>query len=84
MILVERSLINGSKEKEGSLLKSWFSLFKENVIFLLVSASPLLITELMLGGGITTKILERLYNATYNTGVNCFVFICPIYYFGAF
>lgn len=45
MILVERSLINGSKEKEGSLLKSWFSLFKENVIFLLVSASPLLITE---------------------------------------
>lgn len=58
--------------------------FKENVIFLLVSASPLLITELMLGGGITTKILERLYNATYNTGVNCFVFICPIYYFGAF
>ena len=59
MILVERSLINGSKEKEGSLLKSWFSLFKENVIFLLVSASPLLITELMLGCGITTKILEN-------------------------
>lgn len=29
MILVERSLINGSKEKEGSLLKSWFSLLKK-------------------------------------------------------
>lgn len=59
MILVDRSLIKGSKEKEGSLLKSWFFLFKENVILLLVYASPLLITDWMLGGGITTKILEN-------------------------
>ena len=59
MILVERSLINGSKEKEGSFLKLWFFLFVENVIFLLVAASPLLITELILGGGITAKILQN-------------------------
>lgn len=61
MILVERSLINGSKEKERSLFKLWFFLFVENVIFLLIATSPLLITELMLGGGIETEILERLY-----------------------
>lgn len=84
MILVKRNLTDGSKEQEGSLLKFWFSFFGENVVFLLVAASPMLITDLMLGGGIETKILERLYYTTYNTGVNCLVFIYPIYYSKAY
>ena len=47
------------KKKKDHSLNYGSSFFVENVIFLLVSASPLLITELILGGGITAKILEN-------------------------
>jgi hypothetical protein len=56
--LTQRSIVEGCKHREGSLLKLGLSLFEEYVIRLLISAFLLLPIAWMIDGNLEAKISE--------------------------
>lgn len=68
-LLTQRSIVEGCKHREGSLLKLGLSLFEEYVIRLLIYAFLLLPIAWMLDGNLEAKISELYITSAITLGV---------------
>lgn len=67
--LTQRSIVEGCKHREGSLLKLGLSLFEEYVIRLLIYAFLLLPIAWMIDGNIEAKISELYITSSITLGL---------------